>query len=530
MRAVEANDDFTEMNDATDDPRRWTSALRYWARTAEDHPFLTFRTLEGTIERQSYGAFYDCVRRLAGGLLDLGLRPGDRCIVHTGNTPGFMLALWALQEAGAVPIPTIAMYSEDELRYVARHSGAWGVITTEELLPMARLAVDELDCRLIVEGHAGPDAISLQELTDHGRPQPSPISADDLAVIMYTSGTTSRPKGVMLGQQGALYTARTYAQHLRLTPQDTVLTCMPMFHVNAMFLQMAPAVVSGSEFVLTPRFSASQYWEWVAEHAVSIAHLISGPIRLLLAAAPTAADRGHRVRGMTFGLPLLAEEIEAFRQRFGIPLLMAWGLTETCCGGTLMPFGPWARPGHQHVGPPIIGWDVQAVDPDFHELGPGEVGELVVRSPGVMRGYYGDPDATAATMHDGWVRSGDLGFRDEYGYFHFVDRIKDMLKPSGENVAASEIEAVIADHPSVEQCAVVGIPDPIRTELVVGLVVPKPGSVVTEDQITAWCTKRLARFKVPSIVEFHDTLPTTSIGKIRKAELRQQLMQRRSAG
>jgi crotonobetaine/carnitine-CoA ligase len=516
------------MNGATDDPRRWIYTLRYWARAAEDHPFSTFHTLDGIVERQSYGAFYDRVRRVAGGLLENGLRPGDRCIVHTGNTPGFMLALWALQEAGAVPIPTIVQYSEDELRYVARHSGAWGVITTEELLPVARRAVEGLDCRLIVEGCAEPDAIGLQELTDHGRPQPSPVGGDDLAMIMYTSGTTSRPKGVMLGQHGALYTAKTYAQHLRLTPQDTVLTCMPMFHVNAMFLQMAPAVVSGSEFVLTPRFSATQYWQWVAEHAATITHLISGPIRLLLAAEPTAADQGHRVRGMTFGLPLLAEEIEDFRRRFGIPLLMAWGLTETCCGGTLMPLGPGARPGHQHVGPPMIGWDVQAVDPDFRELKPGEVGELVVRSPGVMRGYYGDPDATAATLHNGWVRSGDLGFRDEYGYFHFVDRIKDMLKPSGENVAASEVEAVITDHPSVEQCAVVGIPDPIRTELVVGLVVAKPGTVVTADQIRAWCAERLAHFKVPSIVEFRDTLPTTSIGKIRKAELRQQLSQRRA--
>jgi crotonobetaine/carnitine-CoA ligase len=524
------------VNDAADDPRRWISALRFWARTAEDRPCFTFRTLDGAVERHSYGAFYDRVRRLAGGLRETGLRPGDRCIIHTGNTPGFFLALWALQEAGAVAIPTIVHYSEDELRYVARHSEAWGVITTTELLPTARLAVDGLDCRLIVEQGAEPDAkpgsdaIGLEQLTVHGRPQSSVGSAADLALIMYTSGTTSRPKGVMLGQSGAVYTATSYAEHFRLTPHDTVLTCMPLFHVNGMFLQMAPAILSGSEFVLTPRFSASQYWEWVSEHAVTMTHLISGPIRLLLGNAPSAADRAHQVRGMSFGLPLLADEIEDFQRRFGIPLLMAWGLTETCCGATLMPFGPGARPGHQHVGPPMLGWEVRAVDPDFRELEPGEVGELVVRSPGVMRGYYSDPDATAATLHDGWVRSGDLGFRDEHGYFHFVDRIKDMLKPSGENVAASEIEGVIAAHPSVEECAVVGIPDPIRTETVVGFVVRKAGTVVTAEEITAWCAQHLAHFKVPSLVEFDDALPKTSIGKIRKAELRQQLIERRSAG
>jgi crotonobetaine/carnitine-CoA ligase len=518
------------MNGRADDPRQWISTLRYWARVAEDHPCLTFRTMEGELERHSYGEFYDGVRRLAGALRENGLRPGDRCIVHTGNTPGFMLALWALQEAGAVPIPTIVQYSQDELHYVIRHSEAWGVITTDELLPTVRLAAEGLDCQLIVEGPAEPDVTSLAELIAHGRPPAGPVSADDIAVIMYTSGTTSRPKGVMLGQQGALYTATSFAQHLRLTPRDTVLTCMPLFHVNGMFFQMAPAILSGSELVLTPRFSASQYWEWVAAHEATMTHLISGPVRLLLANEATVADRVHQVRAMTFGLPLLAQEIDDFEQRFGIQLIMIWGLTETCCGGTLMPIGPGSRSGEQHVGPPLVGWDVQVVDPHFREVEPGEVGELVVRSPGVMRGYYRDPDATAATLQNGWVRSGDIGFRDEYGYFHFVDRIKDMLKPSGENVAASEIERVITDHPSVEECAVIGIPDPIRTELVIGLVVPLAGTVLTAEEITAWCAMRLAPFKVPSIVEFHDALPKTSIGKIRKGELRQRLLRRSSPG
>lgn len=528
---------MADLNGSLDDPRRWISTLRHWARVAEDNPFLTFRTLDGDVERHSYGAFYDAVRRLAGGLSDNGLRPGDRCIIHTGNTPGFLLALWALQEAGAVPIPTIVQYSKDELQYVVRHSQAWGVITTEELLPTARLAVDGLDCRLVKEGRAEQDVLSLQELIDHGRPLSSPVNADDLALIMYTSGTTSHPKGVMLGQQGAVYTATSFAQHLRLTPRDTVLSCMPLFHVNGMFLQMAAAVLGGSELVLTPRFSASKYWGWVTEHEVTIAHLISGPIRVLLEAEPTATDQAHQVRCMSFGLPLLAEEIDRFEERFRIPLIMIWGLTESCCGGTLTPIGPGKRTGYQHVGPTLMGWDVRVVDPelpivdpDCRELEPGQVGELVVRSPGVMRGYYRDPDASAAALQKGWVRSGDLGLRDEIGYFHFIDRIKDMLKPSGENVAASEIELVIAEHPSVEECAIVGVPDPIRTELVVCLVVSRAGMTVTAEEIREWSAERLAPFKVPSIVEFHDELPKTSIGKIRKGELRQQLMERRAAG
>jgi acyl-CoA synthetase (AMP-forming)/AMP-acid ligase II len=252
-------------------------------------------------------------------------------------------------------------------------------------------------------------------------------------------------------------------------------------------------------------------------------------MRLLLGAEPRAADSAHRLRAMTFALPLTDQEISAFAERFRVALTMLWGLTETCCGGTMMPLGFGARPGEQHIGPAMAGWDAAVVDPDFEALGDDELGELVVRSPGVMRGYYRDPEATAQTLRDGWVRTGDLGRRDAYGYFHFVDRMKDMLKPSGENVAASEIEAVIAGHPAVAECAVVGVPDPVRSEKVVALVVPRPGAEVTPEQLRELCAQRLAPFKVPSIVELHAELPKTSIGKIRKGELRRSVGERHGA-
>ncbi|MEN3283321.1 MAG: hypothetical protein V7607_4461 [Solirubrobacteraceae bacterium] len=510
------------------DPRPLIAPLRHWARVAEDRPFLDFRDLEGSVTSFTYGEFYERARRLAAGLAAEGLRPGDRCVVHTGNSVGFMLAFWALQEAGAVAVPTIAQYSADELRYVVRHSGAWGVIAGEELLAVVGAALDGLECRLIVDGTRAAADLSLDALAACGDPEAATGAGatGEAALILYTSGTTSRPKGVMLGSGGSIYTALSYAQQLRLRPDDVTLTCMPLFHVNGMFLQMMPTVVSGARFVLTPRFSASQYWSWVSDHGVTVAHLINGPIRLLLAADERPGDHDHRVRAMTFGLPLAGDEIRAFEARFGIPLAMVWGLTETCCGATLMPVGFGARPGHQNIGPAMIGWDVRAAGEDLAELPDGEVGELLVRSPGVMLGYYRDPEATARTLCDGWVRTGDLGYRDEAGYFHFVDRIKDMLKPAGENVAASEIEDVINAHPAVSECAVLGVPDRVRSETVVALVVPAPDASIAPEEIQAFCRERLASFKVPSVVELRDALPKTSIGKIRKGELREELRRR----
>lgn len=497
--------------------------LRYWASRAEDRPFLTLIDSDEGPRSLSYGELYERVRRLAAGLAAAGLRPGDRCVVHTGNGLGFMLAFFAVQEAGAVAVPTIDQYSAEELGFVVRHCRAWGAIASPRLLEVARQALAGGDCRLLVAGtDPRGEALALDELLAAAEPAPSPPRpAQAPAMILYTSGTTSHPKGVMLGAAGSLYTATSYANQLRLRGEDVVLTCMPLFHVNGMFLQLASTLVAGARFVLAERFSASRYWSWLSEHGVTVAHLVAGPIRLLLGAAPKPP--AHRVRAMTFGLPLADAEIAEFEARFGIPLRMVWGSTETCCGGTMMPLDFGARPGLQQIGPAMLGWEVRAVREDFSDCGPGEVGELVVRSPGVMLGYYRDPEASAEALHEGWVRTGDLGRRDEDGYFEFVDRIKDMLKPSGENVAASEVERVLLAAPGVRECAVVGVPDPVRTELVVAVVVADPGAPPTATELIAHCRRRLAAFKVPAAIVFRDRLPKTSIGKVRKGELRADL-------
>ncbi len=499
--------------------------LAYWADATPDADFLIFQGLDGEPTTWTYGGFRDAVSDLAGLLRDSGLGPRDRCVVHTGNSPGFMSLFWAIQEIGAVIVPTIAQYSADELAFVVEDSNASMVISTPELADAATQAIGESGRILLVEGAVDADGrLALEHRQGDplcgGRGGELP---EEVALVLYTSGTTSRPKGVMLSHSGLLYTARTYADHFRLQPGDRTLTCLPLFHANGLLLQMLPVILSGGSMVLTPRFSTSRYWDWVNRFDVSVAHLVAGPIRLLRSGQ---AEPGlNRIRFMTHGMPLTSDEIKGFEDRFGIPLVMIWGSTETGCGGTVMPLDAGRRPGHQNIGQVMPGWQVAVTDPENGaELFDSGLGELRVKSPGVMIGYLGRPDATAETLVDGWVRTGDLGWRDEGGYYHFVDRLKDMLKPSGENVAASEVERVIIDHPSVHKCAVVGLPDEVRMETVVAVVVPEDGADPTPEEIRAHCGEHLASFKVPSRVEFRRELPETSIGKTRKAELKQELL------
>lgn len=491
-----------------------------------DAPFLTTVNYRGDELTATFGEFYSASRTLAKKLHSLGIRSRHTCVLHIGNSYEFMLAFWALQLIGSTVAPTITQSSSDELRYVVEHSDAWAVISEPQYSDKAtsvwprgtrvyELAVVadgsvQLNGEQIVDG-----SFAVFDDEELGRGLPN-----ECALLLYTSGSTARPKGVRLGQEGSIQTAECFANQLRLHDDDVVLTCMPLFHVNGLFLQMLPAVISGCRFVLVPKFSASSYWEWVARYRVTIAHLVAGPIRILL---QQESDSGPHdgLRLMTFGLPLDNAEISDFENRHAVPLLMAWGMTESSGAATLMPLYFGRRPGHQSIGRQMHGWQVIAASEEGLPLGPGEVGEMCIQGPGTMLGYLKDDAATTATFAGGWLRTGDLGYVDEDGYYHFVERMKDMLKPSGENVAASEVERTLLLHPGVKECAVLGLPDSLRYEKVVAYVVPS-GEPPSASALQEHCAKHLASFKVPSDVIFVPDLPRSSVGKILKGQLRER--------
>ncbi len=496
--------------------------LHFRSEQEPDRLFLIFDGPAGQ-QRFTYGEFHERARRLANGLSNLGLKAGERCVIHLGNSVGFMLAFWALQELEAVAVPTIVQYAGDELRYVVEHCEAWGVITDGEQIEKVRRATTRHRVELIVEGSANRGETNMEQLIAASANADLPGNAGrPEAMMLYTSGTTARPKGVVLSHAGSVFTGQAYANHFRLQPTDRVLTCMPLFHINGMCIQMLPTVISGASNLLVPKFSVSRYWGWVRENQVTVGHLVAGPMRLLLAEPESAHDRDHRMRLMGFALPLETKEIETFESRFGFPLCMLWGLTETCGAGTAMPPYFDRRPLYQGIGPAMPGFDVQVFDDGGGACPVGEVGELAVRGPGVMLRYLNDADASDQVLRNDWLLTGDLGYVDQYGYCHFVERKKDMLKPSGENVAASEIERVIMDYAGVLECGVVGVPDPNRHEIVVAFVVPVPDRTLDVEGLLDFCRSRLAAFKVPARIEVRSELPKTSIGKIQKGELRQE--------
>ena len=338
---------------------------------------------------------------------------------------------------------------------------------------------------------------------------------------MYTSGTTSRPKGVLVTHANYLHVGEVVAQHLRVTPDDRMLITLPLFHANAQYYSTMSALVTGSGVIVMARFSASRWASVAKSHQATLASLFAAPIRMLLAQPRNEEDARNQLRAVLFSQNVTEEQLAEFEERFDCPLLQLYGMTETIAPPTLNPLYGERR--NMTIGRPTLGARLRVVGEDGAEVKDGEVGELLVGGePGttLMAGYLGDDDATRAALVDGWLRTGDNVRVDEAGYLHFVDRAKDMIKRAGENVAASEIESTLNSHPAVFESAAIGVADAMRDEAIAAFVVLANEASVTENELTEWCASRLAAFKVPGSIEFVDSLPRTSVGKIQKEELR----------
>lgn len=490
-----------------------------------DRPFLTYADpLEPSATRTwTYAACAAEVAGLKALLAELGVGPGSRVVLHMENSPAFVIGLLAITATGAAAVPTIAQYTAEELGYVVEHSEAAAVVTNPRHRPMAE--------RVAAAVSVPPPVVCGTRVTNGRRRAPratTELPGSDLppglrtALIMYTSGTTGRPKGVMLSHAACLSAGATTRAETALTPSDRSYCVLPLFHVNAMCFQLLPTLLTGSHLVIGPVFSARAYWPVVAEHAITVGNLTAGPLRILLGVPPdpAEAEAAASMRLMMYALPLDRDEIRAVEDRFGVAVSMGWGLTESAACGTRTPVHLDPRHDWQSIGTVSLGWDLRVAGDDGVDVAPGGVGELIIRGPSTMSGYFRDPSATAEVLDDdGWLRTGDLGRVDD-GYVFFHDRRKDVIKVKGENVGAGEVERVLLDHPLVEECAALGVPDPILGERLLAFVVLSAGADVEDDALRGHCAERLAPFKVPSRVVPVPELPRTSIGKIRKAGLR----------
>ncbi|WP_239000798.1 class I adenylate-forming enzyme family protein [Jiangella asiatica] len=497
--------------------------LRHRATVDTERPFLTYRDPQqpSATRTWTYGACATEVAAVRDLLRELGVGAGDRVVLHMENSADFVVALLAIVAADAVAVPTIAQYTADEFAFVVEHSECAAIVTNLRHQAMAE--------RVAAVADAPPPVIRGTAVTNGRRrlrPPSTPVPGHDgpagrrTALMMYTSGTTGRPKGVMLSHAACLAAGATTGNETGLRPDDRSYCVLPLFHVNAMCFQLLPALLTGSHLVVGPGFSARAYWPVVAEHGITVGNLTAGPLRILLGARPSAAEAATPMRLMMYALPLDRDEIHAVSFRFGVDVSMGWGLTESAACGTRTP--PYLDPRHdwQSIGTVSPGWQLRVVSDDGDDVRPGAVGELVIRGPSTMSGYFKDPAATSEVLDDdGWLRTGDLG-RLDHGYVFFHDRKKDVIKVKGENVGAGEVERVLLDHPLVDECAAIGVPDPILGERLVVFVVPVTGATADAEDLRAHCAGRLAAFKVPSEVIPVGELPRTSIGKVRKAELR----------
>jgi crotonobetaine/carnitine-CoA ligase len=411
-------------------------------------------------------------------------------------------------------VPTNPVSTAAEMQYVLAHSGARLSLTEprygaagREVAGRCPALLDVVDVRPLEPLLAG---------LDDTPPEVRVVSSDEVS-MQYTSGTTSKPKGVQLTHANYLYGGEVMAKAMRVLPDDRHLVVLPLFHAGAQLHACLPMLLVGGSVALMERFSARRFVGQAIRHRATLAALFAAPIRMLLAQARTEDDRRTPLRAVSYAQNVTVEQFEEWHERFGAPLLQIWGMTETMSLPLMQPLDLPRKP--MAMGRPVLGYEVKVVDETGGEVRPGTVGELIVRGePGVslMKGYFDDPAATAAALRQGWLWTGDTAWMDEDGYFFFVDRKKDMLKRAGENVSASEVEEALRRHPAVFDAAVVGVPDPVRDQAIKAYVILKPDEEATADELIGWCGGRLAPFKVPEIVEFRDAFPRTSVGKIQK--------------
>jgi crotonobetaine/carnitine-CoA ligase len=495
--------------------RTLKSALEDKAHRFADRPFLLFEDAEGaTAGPWTWREFDRTVNQAAHLLRARGLRPGDRFNLHLGNCPEFLVFWMAAAKTGTVMVPTNPTSTADEMEYVLGHSEARLAVTEpqyarpiEAVRHRCACLADVLQVRPLgplLEGlPAAPPEVAVRPL-------------DEIS-MQYTSGTTSKPKGVLLTHANYLWGGEVMAKAMRVLPTDRHLIVLPLFHAGAQLHAYLPMLLVGGSVALVERFSAGRFVEQAIRHEATLAALFAAPIRMLLAQPPSAREGQTRLRAVSYAQNITPAQWEEWHRRFGARLMQIWGMTETMSLPLMHPLDLPGKP--LSMGMPVLGYECRVADEAGQEVPPGRVGELAVRGvPGVtlMKGYFKNERATADTMREGWLYTGDHAWMDEEGWFFFVDRKKDMIKRAGENVSASEVEETLKQHPAVFDAAVVGVPDPIRDQAIRAYVILKEGAAATTADLAAFCRERLSAFKVPETIELRASFPRTSVGKIQK--------------
>jgi crotonobetaine/carnitine-CoA ligase len=478
-------------------------------------------------ETQSWDTFGTACEKLARLLAARGIRKGDRVAVIALNHSGHVLALFALARLGAIMVPVNPEFGLQETAYVLNHAEVSGVIASTATIAKARQAAADLATQpwfALLDGHDAQTP-NLRDMIHAAPPAalPDDISREETCVIVYTSGTTGNPKGVMHSQRSFVTAGEAFVQRVHLQPEDRCMIVLPLFHMNALFYSVAGALAAGASMAIVPRFSASTFWQTAVALGATTVNIIEA-IGSILPARPRSEFRSeHRIRAIYGVRQHLAE---TFRREFGIRHLFGgFGMTEIP-GVTCNPIDAPNKPGSmgtigRHPDPARPWAECRIVDDTGQDVPVGEVGELAVKTPIIMQGYFRDPEQTRAAFRDGWFLTGDLVRRDGDGFFFHISRKKDIIRRRGENIAGAELDRVIGAHPGVLEVAAIPVPAELGEDEILAVIVPRPGSRTTAEEIANWCGERLAPMKVPRYVLFVDALPHTPTHKVAKMALRQ---------
>lgn len=478
----------------------------------------------------TYGDLEARAGATAAGLRRLGVGRGDVVALVLYNCPEFLEAMFAVSRIGAVFMPVNWRLAGEEVAYIAGHAGARLVVSEAELAPLAEAARARLGGVPVVGVGGAPAGWTPFEDLRRGDPPPlADVAPDDVHRLMYTSGTTARPKGVMITYANLYWKNVAHAVEFGVTGRDRGLACGPLYHVGALDLTATTILYAGGTLEIHRKFEAERVLDAFEHRGITSVWLAPAMVNQILA-HPTLERRdlsGVRLiidGGEKMPLPLIERLLRAFP---GAWFADAYGLTETVSGDTFLNKRDTVRK-IGSVGKPCLHLEVAIWDEADRPVPPGTLGEIVLRGPKVFKGYWKDPEATAAAFRGGWFHTGDVGYLDEEGFLYIVDRKKDMIISGGENIASPEVERVLYEHPAVLEAAVVGRPDPRWGEVPIAFVVRRPGAGATEEELREFCLARLAKFKVPRAVHFIDALPRNPSGKVLKRVLREEAV--RAAG
>lgn len=490
-------------------------------------------------ERITYGALWHAALRYAAVLRERGVGPGDRVGLLVANSPHFPAAYFAVLALGATAVPVNVLLKSDDITHVLRHSRARVLVCSAELLGEGEAAAGAADALVLTVGTGGGrrhPALDERAATAEPSAGPVPRAPDDIAVILYTSGTTGRPKGAAITHLNlVMNVATTMLSPFGMSADDVLLGCLPLSHTFGQICGMGTSFRAGATLVLMRRFTAEGALDLMEAEGCTVLMGVPTMYFALLEAASRRPVRPRLDRAYSGGSALPVRTLAEFEAAFGCPVYEGYGLTETspCVAYNQR---DWPRkPGT--VGKPIWGVEVaiarSEVEDAVEPLPSGEVGEIVVRGHNLMAGYVDDPRATAAAFVDGWFRTGDLGLLDEEGYLTVVDRKKDVILRGGYNVHPREVEEALLRHPAVAQVAVVGLPDPVYGQEVCAVVVPRDGLTpdgALADSVVTWGERHIAAYRRPRRVVFLDRLPLGPSGKVLKRELAVRLRSSEEAG